>query len=195
MRCRGRGFPDDALAQVCTAEGKERKGDGMIEVFPNLFIGTLHDYETRVAGQAGWATVHACKEPYHRRAVGYRGWAAPRGHPEALVARRENRLMLCLLDLPVPWFIRKEMLDQALDFIDEMSHQQLKVLVHCRKGRSRSPSITLLYLAARLQALPTASLEAAEAHFRRLYPSYYPTGGIRGHLQRHWQQYCAEGLG
>src|SRR6266702_1323977 len=166
----------------------------MLEVYPDLFVGSTNDYERIVLGQAGWAIVHACKEPYHRQAVGYRLWNAARSHPEYLVARRESRLMLCLLDLPVPWFIRKEMLDQALDFIDEMRHQQLKVLVHCRKGRSRSPSITLLYLAARLQVLPTGSLEAAEAHFRRLYPSYYPTGGIRGHLQRHWRQYCAEGL-
>ncbi len=102
--------------------------------------------------------------------------------------------MLCLLDLPVPWFIRKEMIDQALDFIEQMHTRQYKVLVHCRKGRSRSPSITLLYLAARLQALPTESLEAAEAQFRRLYPPYHPTGGIRAHLRQHWQEYCSEGL-
>ncbi len=166
----------------------------MREVFPNLYIGTLNDYQTQIADQAGWAIVHACKEPYHRLAVGYRGWSAPKKHPEAMVACRDTRLMLCLLDLPVPWFIRKEMIDQALDFIEQMHTRQYKVLVHCRKGRSRSPSITLLYLAARLQALPTESLEAAEAQFRRLYPPYHPTGGIRAHLRQHWQEYCSEGL-
>jgi hypothetical protein len=166
----------------------------MIEVFPNLFIGTRYDYETRVAGQAGWAIVHACKEPYHRLAVGYRGWNAPRNHPEYLLARRDNRLMLGLQDLPVPWFIRKEMLDQTLDFIEQMRSRQFKVLVHCHWGRSRSPSITLLYLATRLQVLPTDSLEAAEVPFRGLYPPYWPTRGIREHLKRHWQQYCADGL-
>jgi hypothetical protein len=166
----------------------------MIEVVPNLFIGTRHDYETRVSGQAGWAIVHACKEPYHRRAVGYTGWNAPRTHPEFLIARRDNRLMLCLLDLPVSWFIRKEMIDQTLEFIEQMHSRQLKVLVHCRYGRSRSPSITLLYLASRLHVLPTDSLEAAEVQFRRLYPPYHPTRGIREHLRRHWQQYCADGM-
>jgi len=166
----------------------------MKEVFPNLFIGTLNDYETQVAGQAGWAIVHACKEPYHRLAVGYRGWSAPRNHPEALLACRDTRLMLCLLDLPVPWFIRKEMIDQTLDFIEQMHSRELKVLVHCRKGRSRSPSITLLYMATRLRVLPNETLEAAEAQFRRLYPHYHPTGGIRGHLLNHWHQYCAEGM-
>jgi Dual specificity phosphatase, catalytic domain len=165
----------------------------MKEVYPNLFIGTLNDYETQVAGQEGWAVVHACKEPYHRLAVGYKGWSAPRNHPEAMLAWRDTRLMLCLLDLPVPWFIRKEMIDQTLDFIDQMHSRQLKVLVHCRKGRSRSPSITLLYLSSRLRILPTESLESAEVHFRRLYPRYRPNFGIRAHLRNHWQQYCAHG--
>jgi dual specificity protein phosphatase-like protein len=166
----------------------------MIEVVPNLFIGTRQDYEMSVVGQEGWAIVHACKEPYHRRAVGYRGWTAPRNHAEYLIARRDNRLMLSLLDLPVSWFIRQEMIAQTLDFIEQMHSRELKVLVHCMYGRSRSPSITLLYLATRLHVLPTTSLEAAEVPFRRLYPPYHPTRGIREHLRHHWRQYCADGI-
>src|SRR5437588_7560320 len=76
----------------------------MIEVYPNLFVGNRHDYETIVSGQNGWAIVHACKQ-YHRKTLGYKTWRAPKNHPEYLVARRENRLMLCLLDLPIPLFI------------------------------------------------------------------------------------------
>ncbi|HLZ55714.1 MAG TPA: dual specificity protein phosphatase family protein [Ktedonosporobacter sp.] len=166
----------------------------MQEVYPNLFIGSIYDYEARVSGQPGWAIVHACKEPYHRRAVGYRGWNVPKGHPEFLLARRDNRIMLCLLDLPVPWFIRKEMIDYTLDFIEQMHGGGQKVLVHCLKGRSRSPSITMLYLATRLHVLPNDSLEAAEVQFRRLYPGYHPTAGIRRHLYLHWQQYRADGM-
>ena len=144
----------------------------MREVYPNLFVGSMNDYETIVSSQTGWAVVHACKEPYHRKAVGYWLWSAPKSHPEYLLARRQNRLMLCLLDLPVSLFIRKEMIDQVLDFIDEMRANGLKVMVHCVAGRSRSPSFTLLYLATRLHVLPTASLEAAEDRFRHLYPGY-----------------------
>jgi len=162
----------------------------MLEVYPDLFVGSRNDYERIVSGQAGWAIVHACKEPYHRQAVGYRLWNAARGHPEYLVARRENRLMLCLLDLPVPWFIKKEMIVEALDFIDEMRAGGLKVLVHCRMGRSRSPSITLLYLATRLGVLPRVSFEAAEEEFRRVYPLYRPSRGIRVHVRRFWGEYC-----
>jgi predicted protein tyrosine phosphatase len=164
----------------------------MIEVYPNLFVGSRNDYETLVAGQAGWAVVHACKA-YHRNAMGYRLWNAPRHHPEYLVARRENRLMLSLLDLPISQLIKKEMIDQTLDFIDQMHSGGLKVMVHCVHGRSRSPSITMLYLAARRHALPVDSLEAAEEEFSRLYPRYKPSRGIRVHLRRYWQQYCADG--
>ena len=167
----------------------------MLEVYPNIFVGSMIDYETIVSSQTGWAIVHACKEPYHRRAVGYRLWNVPRSHPEYLIARRENRLMLCLLDLPVSLFIKKEMIEQALDFIDEMCASGLKVLIHCVAGRSRSPSITLLYLATRLNVLPTDSFEAAEEAFRRLYPLYKPTRGIREHVRRFWGEYCERGKG
>lgn len=164
----------------------------MIEVYPNLFVGNRHDYETVVSGQPGWAIVHACKE-YHRSAVGYKLWNVSRDHPEYLLARRENRLMLSLLDLPVSFLIKKEMIDQTLDFIDQARAGGLKVLVHCMQGRSRSPSITLLYLAARLRVLPTDSFEAAEKQFRQLYPLYTPMRGIRGHVRRYWGEYCADG--
>ena len=35
--------------------------------------------------------------------------------------------------------------------------------------------------------------EATEEQFRRLYPKYHPNRGIREHLRRNWQQYCADG--
>ena len=164
----------------------------MIEVYPNLFIGSRNDYETIVTGQPGWAIVHACKE-YHRNTVGYKLWNVPRHHPEYLLARRENRIMLCLLDLPVSRFIKKEMIDQTLDFIDQAYSSGLKVMIHCMAGRSRSPSITMLYLATRLHVLSTESFEAAEEQFRSLYPRYHPNRGIREHLRRNWHQYCADG--
>lgn len=163
----------------------------MIEVYPNLFVGNMLDYETIVSGQQGWAIVHACKN-YHRQALGYKTWWSPRSHPEYLIARRENRLMLCLLDLPTPLFIKKEMINETLDFIDQMRAKGLKVMVHCMAGRSRSASITLLYLATRLHVLPTDSFEAAEAQFKKLYPPYHPTRGIHEHLRHHWQQYCTD---
>ena len=165
----------------------------MIEVHPGLFVGNRKDYETIVAGQPGWAVVHACRQ-YHRMTVGYWLRNVPEHHPDYLIARREVRIMLCLRDLPIPFFIEKTMIDQTLDFIDQMRAGGLKVLVHCMQGRSRSPSITMLYLATRLHVLPTSSFNAAEKQFRQLYPRYAPNRGIREHVRRHWYQYCEDGV-
>jgi hypothetical protein len=164
----------------------------MIEVHPNLFVGDEIDYELNVIGQEGWAVVHACKEPYHRQALGYRGRTAPENHPERLVARRGYRLILNMVDAQDPALFPKEMIDAALNFIDETLSRGLKVLVHCDRGTSRSAAIALLYMATRVGALPTDSLEAAEEQFRTLYPSYNPKPGIHGHLRQNWQQYCSE---
>lgn len=161
----------------------------MIEVYAGLFIGSQFDYKTLVAGQDGWAIVHACRS-YHQMAVGYRFLSVARGHPDYLVARRENRLALCLIDFPFTVPLRKEMILGALDFMDEMRAGGYKIMVHCIYGRSRSPSITLLYMAARLRALPTQSFEEAEERFREVYPLYKPNRAIRAHLKRHWQDYC-----
>ena len=64
----------------------------MIEVDKNLFVGAEID-EHRIRGQSDWYVIHACKEPFHRQALGYSGRAASKDHPEYLIARREGRLI------------------------------------------------------------------------------------------------------
>jgi hypothetical protein len=163
----------------------------MIEVYPNLFVGSEPDFRA-ISRQENWAIVHACKEPYHRQALGYSGRGAPKEHPEYLVARRGNRLCLNIVDADNPAFFAREMIDQALDFMQEALSGGQRVLVHCNQGESRSPSLALLLMASRLNALPSESLEAAEIKFLELYPAYRPGSGIRGHLQQFWQQYVAD---
>jgi len=72
----------------------------MIEVHPNLWIGDEHDYSRHVRAESGWSVVHACKEPFHRQALGYTGRAVSKNHSEYLIARRERRLILNLVDAP-----------------------------------------------------------------------------------------------
>lgn len=48
----------------------------MIEVHPNLFVGSQDD-EAAIRGHPSWFVVHACKEPYHRQALGYTSQGAP----------------------------------------------------------------------------------------------------------------------
>lgn len=160
----------------------------MIEIYPNLFIGIVDDYELQVKGKPDWLTVHACKEPYHRQALGYRSNGAPKDHPEYLIARRENRLILNLVDAPNPAYISKEIIDAALEFIHAGLRNSCKVLVHCNLGESRSPSIGMLYLAIYTDTLPKELLPA-ERKFREIYPLYNPGAGIRGFLVKNWGGY------
>lgn len=161
----------------------------MIEIYANLFIGNEGDYEGDVRHQTGWRVVHACKEPYHRRALGYKGRGAPKEHPEYLIARRDHRLILNLVDAPSSDYIPKEIIDAALDFIDQALKSRHRVLVHCNQGESRSPGIGLLYLAAYTDRLPTDDFESAEKAYRSVYPPYAPSTGMRGFMMKNWNVY------
>ncbi len=165
----------------------------MIEVHPGIFVGNLGECPLHSQQFTGnWAIVHAYPA-CHRGVLGYTTPLAPEG-PEQHVARREQHLLLNMRDAGQPEFYRKEtLIDPALAFIDEMRASGANILIHCEQGLSRSPSLALLYLATRLNALPNASLAAAEAQFRTLYPRYSPGYGIWAHMQQHWQAYCANG--
>ena len=161
----------------------------MIEVLPNLYIGDQSDYEYNVRGKEGWFVVHACKDPYHREALGYTGRGAPKGHPEYLIARRGNRLILNLIDSDDPQYIPKEIIDAALEFIEKGLKSGKKVLVHCNLGESRSPSIGLLYMAIK-GFISNQTFEDAEKEFRSIYPNYFPNRGMRMFLLKNWHIYC-----
>lgn len=162
----------------------------MIEIHPNLYIGDENDYESQVRHQPGWCIVHACKEPYHRQALGYSGKAATKTHPEYLIARRGNRLILNLVDAPDPAYIPKEIIDAALEFINASLQSGNKVLVHCNEGCSRSASIGMLYLAKNTDKLPKENFLAAETAFRSIYSPYNPKSGMRGFMMNNWSNYC-----
>ncbi len=160
----------------------------MIEIWKNLYLGNEFDYESAVRSQSGWHVVHACKEPYHRAALGYTGRAASRSHPEYLIARRGNRLILNLVDAADPAYIGKEIVDAGIAFVKDGLASDERVLVHCNEGRSRSPMIGLLYLASFTDILPT-TFESAEVSFRSIYPPYTPGAGVRGFLISHFDAY------
>lgn len=153
-------------------------GGKMIEVYQNLYIGNQVDYETKVKFQSDWYVVHACKEPYHRQMLGYKGRSAPMDHPEYLFGRRGNRLILNLIDAEDPKYIPKEIINTALEFIDEALYSRHKCLVHCNQGESRAPSIGLLYL-MKVGYFTIDDFDIIEREFKRIYNLYSPHSGIR----------------
>ncbi len=162
----------------------------MIEICPQLYVGNQDDYEYDVKSRESWAVVHACKYPYHRDELGYTSRSAPKHHPEYLIARRGNRLILNLIDPDSPKYIPHEIIDAAIQFVAEKLGEGRKVLVHCNQGMSRSPGIGLLYLVSHTDLLPKTSLENAECAFRKIYSLYEPRAGIRGHMHENWSTYA-----
>lgn len=157
----------------------------MIQVHPNLFVGSQDDYETGRNDFESWLVVHACKEPYHRQALGYTGRAVSKDHPEYLIAMRDNRLILNLVDAADPAYIPDEIMDTAVSEIHNALGRGQQVLVHCNQGHSRSPAIAMLYLGIHTNVLPL-SFEEACAAFSRIYPPFAPAGGTFGFLRRRW---------
>lgn len=166
----------------------------MTEVYPSLFVGSQTDCEELLSRPAAelqqWSIVHACKEPHHRLALGYTGRGAPKDHPEYLIAKRPGRLILNLVDVPDPVYIRKEIIDAALAYIESELLAGQKVLVHCNRGNSRAPVIALLYIASKGGGFEV--LDATEAWFRNRYPSYAPGDGMAGFLRANYNNYRKE---
>ncbi len=157
----------------------------MLEVHPGLFLSSQANYEAHRATCKDWAIVHACKEPYHREALGYRTPGAPINHPEYLFALRPNRLILNLVDAKDEAYIPDKIMDTAVCFIADKLANGQKVLVHCNQGMSRSPGIVMLYLGTHTDRL-SASFEEALEQFHTIYPPFEPNGGVLGFLRKRW---------
>lgn len=154
----------------------------MIEVYHRLFVGGVDDC-SRVVTE-GRAIVHACKHPCHQRAVGYRG-VLPKTHPEYL-ARVENcNLYLNVVDAPVPLFLPATF-RLFRSFARAAWEGEQEVLIHCNEGRSRAPSLALLFLAKDLHVLPEETFQEAAEAFLTLYPAYAPGRGIAMYLETNW---------
>ena len=136
-------------------------------------------------GDGTIAVVHACKEPCHRGAVGYSTRTIPSSHPNYLALDQGHHLYLNLIDPPQPLFMMPSF-DSFLRFVDREIAER-PVLIHCNQGESRAPSLTLLYMAKRLNLLPIDSYLSAAAAFRQKYP-YNPGRGIQTWLTTNWSK-------
>jgi hypothetical protein len=166
---------------------RQVEGHRVIEVHENLFVGAEID-EHAVRGKEGWFIIHACKEPYHRQALGYSGRAASKDHPEYLMARRDGRLILNLVDVDNASFISPVIIDAALEAI-AINIPNKKVLVHCNQGQSRSPTIAFLYLLRHTTKFKGLMPNEALSSFRAIYPHFMPARGMADFVHFNWQRY------
>lgn len=167
----------------------------MVEIYPRVYCGDEMDYwklndatlfdETEARA---WYVLHCCKEPFHRKLVGYTTKAAPKDTGEYLFARRGNRMALNMVDAKSPEFFSFEMIKAGLDFLEEGYLAGKKLLIHCNQGESRGPSVAMLFVYKWLLK-NGATFEEAEAEMKKVYPAYNPGEGIRAHLQQCWGEY------
>lgn len=158
----------------------------MKEIASRLWIGSQIDWEQIEEVDDTWAVVHACKEPYHRKALGYTGRAAPKDHPEYLIAKRGNRLILNLIDVDDPKYVAKAIVDAAMAHIDEHLAAGALVMCHCNQGASRSPTLGMLFMA---HQLPEAFDEAETMFKAERYPDYSPAKGMQSFARENWGFY------
>lgn len=153
----------------------------MIEVQNGLFIGAERDCRR---GDQSQAVVHACKNPCHVNAVGYRG-SLSSSHPNYLFFESDNDLVLNMIDPPVPLF-RPEIYAAFLRFSQRQYGESRPLLVHCNQGESRAPSLVLVYMAKVSQTINDASYESARIDFQKVFYGYQPGTGIQMYLRDHW---------
>lgn len=160
----------------------------MKEIVSNLYVGNQSDFENEDFNNDEWSHLLVAKEPWHRQAVGYTGRACDKLHPEYLLAKRNNKLILNLIDAPKSIFFNKNLIDTGLQFIEDELDKGKKVSSHCNEGMSRSPSIILLYL-VKHNLIEGDTLEDVEAEFLKIYPKYNPGTGMRGFVEENFKEY------
>jgi len=156
----------------------------MKEVYQNLFVGDEKDYEGRALEMRTWFVVHACKEPYHRRALGYTTQGAPKGPNYLFVYNNQNHLILNIVDGVPMNFYSDIMMDEAINYSVRGLQTNRKVFIHCNLGESRAPSIAMLVL-KKIGALPDSFAQALQI-FKTKYPPFNPSKGILQYVESRW---------
>ena len=154
----------------------------MKEITNNLYIGDDLDCS---AITSDFMVIHACKT-CHQKGVGYRGNLSP-SHSNYLVYENQSNLFLNIVDMDQELLSKytHPMMESALNFIRNNIKLE-KILVHCNQGRSRSPSICLVYLAQN-GIISSNSYINAKEEFVKIYPSYLPGRGLEIYLHKNWE--------
>jgi len=158
----------------------------MVEIYKNLYVGSEIDYELNPRSFDDWFVVHACKEPFHRQALGYTGRATPKDSPYYLFLYDiHNHLILNIVDTQDSSFFNDVMIDEAIKYCIDGLAKEKKVLIHCNQGESRAPTIALMVL----KKLNVASIDFDDVvdHLTSIYEIYNPKNGILEYTRNRWE--------
>ena len=165
----------------------------MIEIYKNIYVGDENSYYS-IFDKEDWAILHCCKHPFHCQFVGYSG-NLPSTHEDYALKRKGNEMALNLVDMH--FFsenyldFNKDMFEQAFSFLDEYYKNGKRIYIHCNEGKSRSPSLGMLYM-ARLGGFDYADFENSLEKFKKIYPTYEPKKNIFETVKRLWDYFVKE---
>ncbi len=153
----------------------------MKKVYERLYTGDASDC---FGGAEHWAVVHGCRYPCLRRAM--RRLKVSSENPVHL--EDGPNLYLDLFDGPARYFTMSPF-KTFLAFAGRHWDGGAGLLIHCNQGKSRAPSLALLFLAKHSKALPSKSYDEAFAAFSELLPDCSPGEGIQWFLRKNWQRF------
>ena len=161
----------------------------MIQIHENLYVGSDADVDEFKELHPDGYIIHAAKEPWHRKACGYTGRAAPKGD-DYFFRYTTNALALNLVDSPDKKYIAEECFKEANDILDFMYEKGRPVLLHCNQGKSRSAGILFYHMMQvdieGFGLSPTTFDEALEFFTETIYPDTVFGNGVHGFLEEQY---------
>lgn len=150
-----------------------------------MFVGSDADLATLKTTPA---IVHAAKEPWHRKFVGYTTPGAPKDHHEYLWAVRFDEMAMNLVDVDNPLYVPFVLMDKAVNFINYYRTRMKNVFIHCNQGLSRGPTVAMLAYAPSL----APDFMQACVQFQELYPDWIPKRGVYEFARENWRYFHAD---
>jgi len=159
----------------------------MTEVYKNLFVFNQREYNDTDFNLDEWSFCLAAKS-FHKTIAkvdgseieGYIRNLAPT-NKEYLVAYRPERHILAvnLIDADDAGYIPDRIIRVCLSFIRNELKKGRKVAIVCNNGKSRSPSIALMYLCKYTDFFKDClTPDEYIDRFREVYPEYSPNQGM-----------------
>lgn len=155
----------------------------ILKICNNLYTGSAKGLI--FTNKIDWFIVSA-SQIFHYYKLGWKLGSPDKSSSKYLLNEQENFLTLNWVDGDKHLFLwyDQQKFKQILDII-ELKYKNKKIFIHCDLGHSRGPSLTLLFLAKRLNFISNESFNSAKLDFIKLYPQYKPAG-IGEYLTEKW---------
>lgn len=144
--------------------------NNIVEIFDNIFIGSMHDYELEKKNLKDYKIICCAKHPYFKKedSIDY--------------YYNKNILYLNLIDANSLKYINHNAIEEAINYYKK--NKDSNFFIFCNQGLSRSPTIALLLLILNKdKRINTSNIEYVMYSFRRIYPEYNPNCGMLDYLK------------